>query len=199
MFIKLKLLYPICDPMTRKLLLGTLIAITFVLSMIMVPAFAGGHLTITSSDVKINPSKLKADITTAAPIPLGGTSGAFGYAILTDGGTGPLDNVLVLVTHLPIDDSSHEDPASGFHTHVLDLMVPSAGCAGHDLEVNLAGSGANAAFDADYNWKIKGTKAKIRAVPVSDLGGATTVIGVTSFTVTPIFAGPTLTNLCVDV
>ena len=43
-----------------------------------------------------------------------GESGAFGYAVLSS----ETNNALVLVTHLPIDDSSHDDPVGGFHTRV---------------------------------------------------------------------------------
>lgn len=45
-----------------------------------------------------------------------GESGAFGYGTLTDVG----NNLLVVVTHLPIDDSSYEKTLSDIHTHVLD-------------------------------------------------------------------------------
>jgi len=47
---------------------------------------------------------------------MGGKSGAFGYGALTDGG----NNLLVAVTHLPIDDSSYEKTLSDIHTHALD-------------------------------------------------------------------------------
>jgi hypothetical protein len=86
-----------------------------------------------------------------------GKSGAFGYAALTDDG----NNLLVAVTHLPIDDSSYEKTPSGFHTHVLDLMKPTAACAGANFEVDLVNSGKNKAFDADYAWSVKKGKLTI--------------------------------------
>ena len=185
--------------MTKRIILGTSFAAIFALSMILVPAFAGGHLQLTSASADITGQRLKADITTAANVPLDGMSGAFGYAVLTNGGDGALDNVVVIVTHLPIDDSSHEDPVSGFHTHVLDLKTPSNKCKKHDLEVDLAGSGANSAFDSDYKFKINGNDINLREVPTSDLGNPSGVGAVASFTITPVFTGKNLTNLCVDI
>lgn len=182
-----------------KAILGASLAAIFAISMIITPAFATGHLTITDSSAKITGQKLKVDITTAGTIPLDGSGGAFGYAVLTNGGTGALDNVLVLVTHLGIDDSGFEDPVSGIHTHVLDLTGPSSpNCDGFDAEVDLAASVANSAFDPNYQWKVKNNNVKIRNVPLADLGGATEVLAVVAFTVTPVFDGPTL-HLCVDV
>jgi len=57
---------------------------------------------------------------------------------------------------------------------------------------------ANAAFDPDYRFKVRGREAAIRNVPTSDLADAG-VETVASFTVTPVFTAGTLTNLCVDV
>lgn len=143
---------------------------------------------------------MSASITTKSAIPTNGKYGVFGYAILTDGGNGPLDNVVVIVTHLGIDDSSHENPRSGWHTHVLDLMDPSPFCNGHTLEVDLTGSGANTAFDSDYAYGMKGNKLTITDVPTSDLGDPSSVGGIVAFTVTPVFdSGNQPTNLCVDV
>lgn len=186
-------------PMDTKTILGASFAAIFAVSMIMTPAFASGHLSLVSASAVITGDRLKADLVTSTAVPLDGSAGAFGYAILTNGGSGALDNVVVLVTHLGIDDSSHEDPISGFHTHVLDLMAPSKNCKKFDVEVDLAGSVANAAFDSNYQWIIDGTSIKIRNVPTSDLGNPTEVLGVVAFTVTPVFKGGSLTNLCVDV
>lgn len=182
-----------------KWALGIALAAVFVVSMT-TTAFASGHLTLDDASAAISGERVKADITTTAAIPLDGASGAFGYAVLSDGGNGALDNVAVLVTHLPIDDSSHEDPESGFHTHVLDLKEAENKCKRHgSLEVDLAGSGANQAFDSDYQWIIEDNVAKIRNIPTSDLGDPSEVAAIAAFTVTPLFAGDNLTNLCVNV
>jgi len=82
------------------------------------------------------------------------------------------NNLLVLVSHLPIDDSSHENPKSGFHTHILDLKAPTEACKDANFEVDLVNSGKNTGFDADYKYKIEGNEASISDVPVSDLGDA---------------------------
>jgi hypothetical protein len=158
-----------------------------------------GYLSIWSSSLKVAGKgankTLAMDVQTAKPIPVDGKSGAFGYAALTDG----TNNVLVVVTHLPIDDSSHEDPATGFHTHVLDLKQPTAACAGANFEVDLENSGKNAAFDADYQWKVNGSKISVENVPVKDLGDAG-VDAIVSFTLKPILdAQQKPTNLCVTV
>jgi hypothetical protein len=158
-----------------------------------------GYLSIWSSSVKVvgkgDKKTLSMDIQTAKPIPVDGKSGAWGYAALTDN----TNNVLVVVTHLPIDDSSHEDPTSGFHTHVLDLKEPTAACAGANLEVDLVNSGKNAAFDADYQWKVNGSRISVENVPIKDLGDAG-VDSIVSFTLKPILdAQQKPTNLCVTV
>jgi len=185
--------------MNSRAIWGTVFAAVFVLSMLMPSAFAGGHLALSSASADITGERLKADITAQISIPLDGSAGAFGYAVLTDGGSGALDNVLVLVTHLGIDDSEHEDPVSGFHTHVLDLMAPSNKCKKHTLEVDLGGSVANSAFDPDYHFNISGNDINLRNIPTADLGDPSEVIGVASFTVTPVFKGGNLSNLCIDV
>jgi len=138
---------------------------------------------------------LELEIKTNGNIPMDGKSGAFGYGALTDGG----NNLLVAVTHLPIDDSSYEKIPSGFHTHVLDLMKTTASCTGAQFEVDLANSGKNKAFDADYSWSVKKNKITVKNVPVTDLGDAG-VETVVSFTLKPILDNnKNPTNLCVYV
>ncbi len=135
------------------------------------------------------------EVETNAAIPMDGKSGAFGFGALTDG----TNNVLVLTTHLPIDDSSHEQAPSGFHTHVLDLKAPGSACAGANFEVDLDGSAKNSAFDANYVWSIKGNKVEVEKVPASNLGDAG-VESVVSFTIQPILdAQKNPTNLCITV
>lgn len=158
-----------------------------------------GYLNVKEAEVewesKGKGKVLDVEIETSEAVPMDGKAGAFGYGILTDG----TNNVAVLVTHLPIHDSSHEDPKSGFHTHVLDLKQPTAACPGATLEVDLENSGNNTAFDANYAWSIKGTKIKIEGIPVADLGDAGAENLVT-FTIKPVLdAKQNPTNLCVTV
>ena len=160
------------------------------------PPLPPSYLRIAKVSIEVETeegsSELNVKIRTDGPIPLDGSGGAFGYAVLTGG----FNNVLVLVTHLGIDDSHFEDPVSGFHTHVLDLMKPTASCGGFDAEVDLPASMANPAFDPGYRFKVRGREASIRDVPVSDLADAG-VETVASFTVTPKFTAGALTNLCI--
>jgi hypothetical protein len=158
-----------------------------------------GYLSLKNVEVELegksDAKTLELKINTLKPIPVDGKSGAFGYAALADSG----NNVLVLVTHLPIDDSSHENSTSGFHAHVLDLKKSIDACKGANFEVDLENSGKNTAFDADYKWKAEGNKISVEKVPVKDLGDAG-VEGVASFTLKPILDSENHpTNLCVTV
>ena len=158
-----------------------------------------GHLLIKETEVEVeskgSDKLLELEIKTQAPIPVDGSAGAFGYAALTDGG----NNLLVLVTHMPIDDSSYEHSESGFHAHVLDLKEPSEACNNANFEVDLINSGKNKAFDANYKWQTKGNKISVKNVPVADLGDAG-VESIVSFTLKPILdANKKPVHLCVTV
>jgi hypothetical protein len=156
-------------------------------------AIAAGtdHLKIKSAEAEWEGLEVETNVA----IPIDGKSGAFSFGALTDG----TNNVLVLTTHLPIDDSRHEQAPSGFHTHVLDLKAPGSAFAGANFEVDLEGSAKNSAFDANYVWSIKGNKVEVEKVPASNLGDAG-VESVVSFTIQPILdAQKNPTNLCVTV
>jgi hypothetical protein len=186
-----------------KIHLQTLLAVSVTATALIVGnAWAetkADYLSIKKTEVEVESSggqkKLELEVKTEAAIPVDGKSGAFGYAFLTDGG----NNVLVAVTHLPIDDSSHENPSSGFHTHVLDLIPPTKACEGANFEVDLINSAKNSAFDADYTWKVEGNELSIKNVPVADLGDAG-VETIAAFTLKPLLdekGKPS--NLCVTV
>lgn len=174
-------------------------AIALTLASGVVSAESAGYMKINElkvlSEGKGDSKTLDFELRVDGPIPVDGKSGAFGYAALTDSG----NNIMVAVTHLPIDDSSHEDPVTGFHTHVLDLKAPTAACQGASFEVDLENSGKNSAFDSDYKWKVDGNKITVDNVPVSDLGDAG-VEAVVSFNLKPVLdANNKPTNLCVTV
>ncbi|WP_020563179.1 hypothetical protein [Methylosarcina fibrata] len=175
-------------------------AVAFTLASGIVSAeSAAGYMKINElkvlSEGKGASKTLDFELRVDAPIPVDGKSGAFGYAALTDSG----NNIMVAVTHLPIDDSSHEDPVTGFHTHVLDLKTPTSACQGASFEVDLENSGKNSAFDSDYKWKVDGNRITVDNVPVADLGDAG-VEAVVSFTLKPVLdANNKPTNLCVTV
>jgi hypothetical protein len=156
-----------------------------------------GYLSIkkAEADWEGKEKAVEFEIETGGAVPMEGKAGAFGYGALTDGP----NNVVVLVTHLPIDDSSHENPKSGFHTHVLDLKAPTAACSGATFEVDLENSGKNTAFDANYAWSVKGNKIEVKHIPAADLGDAG-VENLVTFTIKPILdAQRKPTNLCVTV
>ncbi|PKM12261.1 MAG: hypothetical protein CVV13_06120 [Gammaproteobacteria bacterium HGW-Gammaproteobacteria-3] len=188
--------------MILKTIKITPLAVAFGICIVATNTYAAqtqGFLTIKSTEIEVKSTAgsktLDLEIKTAAPIPLDGKSGAFGYAALSDGG----NNLLVLVTHLPIDDSSYENPVNGFHAHVLDLTEPGAACAGANFEVDLENSGKNKAFDADYKWQAKGNEISVKNVPVADLGDAG-VESVVSFTLKPVLdANKKPAHLCVTV
>lgn len=164
------------------------------------PALAGeDYLRLQEAEVEwagtAAAKAVSVEIKAAASVPMDGKSGAFGYALLSDSG----NNVLVIVTHLPIDDSSYETVPSGFHTHVLDLKAPGPSCPGANFEVDLPGSKANARFDADYQWKVKGSEIEVEHIPAADLGDAG-IESVASFKLKPVVgADGKPTNLCVSV
>lgn len=195
------------DCIMTKTILGISFAALFAVLMTAMPiALASGHTSIvddssvvtTKNNAKGTNERIKVNFETTAVVPLDGLSGAFGYAILTEDGVGSglsLGNVLVLVTHLPIDDSDFEEPVSGLHTHVLDLISPTSDCSGYDFEVDLAASGANAGFDLNADYAVDGTSVEIGQVPIKLLNSAT-VEAVVAFTVTPFPDAITPTNLC---
>jgi hypothetical protein len=159
-----------------------------------------GHLSLKSVGIQRAATRdsanfLSATLETERAIPQDGKSGAFGYAFLSDQG----NNVLVLVTHLPIDDSSYEKVPSGFHAHVLDLKAPGAECAEATFEVDLENSKKNTAFDADYRWEAQGSTLKVKDVPAADLGDGG-IEKTASFTLKPILGKDGApTHLCVAV
>ena len=189
--------------MTKTILLGATLAAVFAVSMIMLPAFAVGHLTLDPANTAaiVVGNSLKVKITTTGTIPVDGTS-AFGYAVLTSGSGSPnSNNVLVLVTHLPaFDDSSFENPVSGFHTHVLDLKGPTGACGGATFEVDFATSPSNTGIDKNYPYNIIGDTAIIKHATVRDLNGST-VDAIAAFTASVPGFNPdgSPTNVCVTV
>lgn len=61
--------------MTKTVLVATSLTAIFVASMIMVPAFAGGHLIFEEVEVE----KRSLEIEVSADIPQDGSAGPFGY------------------------------------------------------------------------------------------------------------------------
>jgi hypothetical protein len=139
-------------------------------------------------------SLMDSKVKVRADIPLDGLSGTFGYAWLTD----DLNNVLALVSHLPIDESSYEIPGPGLYAYVLDMKAATADCAGYDLELDIQNSLANPAFDADYEWSVDDNRLRVSKVPTADLAD-TGVEKIVAIKLASILSEEVLTNVCVDV
>jgi len=180
--------------MNSRAILGISLAIAFVLSAVLIPAFAGGHLVLTKTEVKVKNDLLKAKqkvdvkIKASAPIPTTGPS-AFGYGILSDG----TDNVVALTTHPGVlDHSSQGGVASNpiFHAHVLDLAVagtitdpcplqpPGPPVPGtFEFVVDFASSTGTAPpgtpnnIDAKYKVKVDKNTITVKKIPVSPATG----------------------------
>ncbi len=160
-----------------KTILGISFAAAFVFSMVLIPAYAWGHVFIDKTDVKLKDFKIsKVDIKVTAKIPKDGGGGAFGYGIFTTDG---FDNVLALTTHPGIlDHSSQKGDASNpvFHAHVLDLIAPTGCATGFNAgKVDVPSSMANAGFDADYKVKVKDKKISVSKITPGEIG-----VGITS-------------------
>ena len=174
--------------MIKRAIWGTVFAAVFVLSMIMLPAFAGGHVFLEKSEMikyqQKGVTKIDLAIEVTAKIPKNEQS-AFGYGLLG------WNSVLVLVTHVPaFDDSAFDNRGGAFHTHVLNLTDDTPCSTG--LAVDLPAG----VTDPGYINKVGSDNIKIKKVPLADLNGkiAEAPIEVVAFLLS--FDG---TNLCVDV
>ena len=166
--------------MTKTILLGTTLAAVFAVFMI-VPAFAGEHLTITEAEVDDD----EVEIEVAADIPTDGSAGAFGYGVV--GSTG----ILVATTHGGVgpDHPDQEDQADPvFHTHVVtlgkntdcpdDTAVASITNPSLDIEiddneleiedVSTSGAGTLTGTFVSFNLSVLGSANNPDAVCVND-------------------------------
>jgi len=156
------------------------------LTMVIVPAFAGGHLAITSQATKNTGAVSKVTFTTLANIPQDGSAGAFGYGALGNSA------ILVITTHGGVGPDSpvqanQADPA--FHTHVVTLNFASVACAS-GVEV------ATITFAEAGQLKVEGNMVKVSAIPVAATGGLTGTLA--SFNLSVIGPANAPTNVCVD-
>lgn len=218
--------------MNTKTILSISIAAVFALSFVVVQSATATderarHL-VTNTEVTTaivdGEEYLKATITADGPIKNNGQLGAYGYALITDGGAG--DNVLALTTHMCASDSPVQGNANNnkcpnpvglldfaftqandgplFHAHILDLKPQTPACAAvpgaSGLEVDVAGSlatnGGVAGVSPDYPIKVSGKTITVGNVPVSVLND-NTVEAVASFEIVGLAIGDTITNLCI--
>ena len=167
-----------------KWVLGIALAVVFTLSIIMLPAFAGGHLVIESSEMikHLQRGEIDLKIKVTADIPLD-ESGLFGWALLG------WEKVLVVVTHVPaFDDSEFDDGKGAFHPHVLSLI--SSGVCDSEIEIDTSA----AITDPGHKNKVRNDNIKIQKVPLADLGSRTGDIVVAAFFITAEDS-----SLCVNV
>ena len=193
--------------MTKTVLLSILAATVFVLSMIMVPVYSGGHLVIDETEAEVDDGELEAEIEVTADIPTGGPM-AFGYGIITGG----FNNVLALTTHAGVLDHPSQSGASDpvFHAHVLDLAAAgtiSDPCT-DEAVVDFASSLSPLTnIGALYEVDVDDEEIEVEDVPVTDLSDAT-VEAFVAFIITtsgtdpntgPSTGLPSLPWLCIDI
>jgi len=170
--------------MTKTLFLTISLAAIFVASMIMVPAFAGGHLTIEEAEVEKDKGKWEVEIETSADIPTDGSSGAFGYGVIGK------KAILVATTHGGVgpdhpDQAGQGDPV--MHTHVVTLG-PNAGCPD-----NLAVASITS---PSFSIEIDNDELEIEGVPTSAAGKLTQTTA--SFTLSILGPANAPTAVCVN-
>jgi len=149
--------------MNSKIILGISLAAVFAVSMVMLPAYAGGHAVVISATAAEKGGSLKLSVTTGADIPrfpdgLANSVLVFGYA-WADLDTG---DVVLATIHPTIGRDSHQNP-DAWHPHpgVLgqegqssDFCVLSLGTAqggikikGDTLSLNIASVQAGVSVD----------------------------------------------------
>jgi len=146
--------------MTRTILLGITFAAIFVASMIMVPAFAGGHLIFDEVEVE----KKSLEIEVSADIPQDGSAGNFGYAAF---GT---KAILAITSHGPIGldseaQTSPNDPV--LHTHALTATTDTT------CESELAV--ASASFEEVGDLEVDDDEIEVEDISRSEIGKLTVI------------------------
>ena len=116
-----------------KTILGISFAAVFALSMLMVPAYSEGHLSITKTDVKVKTDLVKGTqtmdvkIRTSTNIPTDGSAAGFGFGVITGvNDVGQPENVLAITTHMCAADSLVPGPdgdCSGGTVGVLTALT----------------------------------------------------------------------------
>jgi len=163
--------------MTKKVLVVTSLTAIFVASMIMVPAFAGGHLTF--DEVEVEGRSLEIEVT--ADIPQDGSAGAFGYgafgtkailAIATHGGVGP--------------DSESQTGAADpvLHTHAVTAKTVTPCPSGLAI--------ASASFEEVGDLEVDGNEIEVENISKKKIGKLTGTI--VSFTLTLVGG-----DICINV
>jgi len=177
--------------MNSRAIWGTALAAVFVLSMIMIPAFAGAHLVIDTAEAKTVKGKSKVEVTTVGNFE--GGPGAFGL-----GAIGKSGKVIAVTTHGGVGPDS-EAQAGGtsavFHTHVVTGKFVAA-C--EDAILNPDGFAiASASFKEVGDLELDGSDIEIKNIPVGSVGKLTG--DVFTFALRLIGAAPSPDEICIDV
>ena len=147
--------------MNTKTILGISLGAVFVLSMIMVPVFAVGHVNMQKVEVK-DTGKQSVEINVVGPITPTGGPGAFGFGaigskailgVTTHGGVGP--------------DSEAQAGGTGavFHTHALQLTTITPCASGVAV--------ASASFKEVGDLEVTGTTVEVKNISKGKIGTLT--------------------------
>jgi hypothetical protein len=113
-----------------------LVVAAFASAFMLAPLAATAVSNIVKAQVNGTPVNINANIKTQSAIALDGSDGAFGYAVLTEGGDGSL---IVATTHATVCDSetqsdintlhfgTAEECPAVWHTHYVNLMPNTDG------------------------------------------------------------------------
>ncbi len=148
--------------MNSRAIWGTALAAVFVLSLIMIPAFAGAHLVIDTAEAKTVKGKSKVEVTTVGNFE--GGPGAFGL-----GAIGKSGKVIAVTTHGGVGpDSEAQAGGTGpvFHTHALQLKTVAAVTCASTTAV------ASASFKEVGDLEVTGVTVEVKNITgVSKLTG----------------------------
>jgi len=158
--------------MNTKTILGISLGAVFVLSMIMVPVFAAGHVVLEKVEVK-DTGKQSVEINVRGPIPQDGSLDAFGFGAIGS------KAILGVTTHDGVGpDSEAQAGGTGavFHTHALQLKTVAAATCASTTAV------ASASFKEVGDLEVTGDTVEVKNISKGKIG---TLTGeVRSFTIT---------------
>jgi len=155
-----------------KWAMGIALAAAFAFSMVMVPAFAGGHLVFDEVEISKNGKSLEIEV--SADIPQAGEAGAFGFgafgtkailAITSHGGVGPDSET----------QANQADPV--LHTHAVTTKTVAA-CVSASNPTGLAV--ASASFEEVGDLEVDDDEVEVENIAKNKIGKLTgTVVSFT--------------------
>jgi hypothetical protein len=152
---------------SKKILYKGILAVSVVLIItIVIPAttvLAASSAYLTIKTATVSNGALDAVLQTGGNIPKDGSSGAFGYGIITKAGY----NAMIVTTTTPgVRDSTTQGSESGpvWHNSFARLAVVPGGVCGSDPEVKAI------TFEQPGMVYVKGSQASIASIPPSFTG-----------------------------